>query len=144
MWCWPGAETQSTQREDGNSTSECGVMLQRGSNHTHAASAEHMLKPLFTLLSTLQKQNVLYLHYELCRIHHGCTNGQKYVDIPIFRVVLIPLAQMKVNLNATSYSDISYHYVLPTVWVRCFLAKHSNVSVHRVRSIQKVCVEELD
>lgn len=81
---------------------------------------------------------------ELCTIHHGCTNGQKYVDIPIFRFVLIPLAEVKVNLNATSYSDISCHYVLPTVWVRCFLAKHSNVSVPRVRSIQKVCVEELD
>lgn len=56
VWCWPGADsqTQSTQPEERNSTSKCGVMLQRGCNHTHAASAEH--KPSFHLFSTVKEK----------------------------------------------------------------------------------------
>ena len=63
---------------------------------------------------------------------------------PLSLGLLIPLAQIKVNLNAASHGDILYHYVLPTVWVRSFPAKLSKVSDHRVRSIRNVCVEELD
>lgn len=64
----PGAHsrTQSTRPREGKSTSERGVMVQRASNHTRAASAEHMLQlPCYRLCSGKR------------HLHNGCMWGPR-------------------------------------------------------------------
>ena len=95
MWCWPGADsqTQSAQPEEGNSTSKCGVMVQRASNLTHAASAEHMLNPssyLHYCLLRRKKWEIFMNAYEcymMLPLIHICIDtvyGQKYMDNSVF------------------------------------------------------------